>query len=178
MRIESLVSDLLVKFESSILPGDRSALLHLLQHWLKAHLEDWSLKLRERWDLDRLALMDLSSLPIEESSLDPDEEVRQMASVRPASMELLAMRLSDIFWAGITVESKVVCPCCGETQLRILEDADSNSIVLSCDLCAWSQTAQGKQWKGRVPLQPAPRARIQEWRNATKFSNDPITPPF
>jgi len=166
MRVESLVSDLLGQLESSFSPGDRPGLLQLLQRWLKAHLADWSAQLRERWGLDRLAAMDLSRFPIEDSSLDPDEEVRQLTAVRPTSMELLAMRLRDIFWAGVTIESTVVCPRCSETQLRVLEDPDSDSLVLSCDLCAWSQTTQGKPWKGPVPLQPAARSRIHEWRNA------------
>lgn len=166
MRVESLVSDLLGQFESSISPGDRSGLLQLLQSWLKAHLADWSAQLCERWGLERLAAMDLSRFPIEESSLEPDEEIRQLTSVQPTSMELLAMRLRDIFWAGITIESAVVCPRCSETLLRVLEDPDSESLVLSCDLCAWSQTTQGTPWKGAFPLQPATRSRINKWRNA------------
>jgi hypothetical protein len=166
MRVENLVSDLLGELESSFSPGDRSALLRLLQQWLKSHLVSWSSQLRDRWGLDGLATLDLPRYPIDETSLDPDEEVRQLKSVPPTSMELLAMRLRDIFWAGITVESTTVCPRCSETQLRILEDADSDAIVLSCDLCAWSQTPLGEPWRGTRPLQPAPRSRIEEWRDA------------
>lgn len=166
MRVESLVSDLLGQLEASLSPGDRSALLRVLQRWLKSHLRSWSAPLRERWGLERLATMDLSRYPLEESSLDPDEEVQQLTSVRPTSMELFAMRLRDIFWTGITVESTVVCPRCSETQLRVLEAGDSDAIVLSCDLCAWSQTPDGNPWKGTSPLQPASSSRIREWRNA------------
>ena len=167
MRVEILVSDLLGQLESSFSPGDRAGLLQLLQRWLKVHLADWSAQLRERWGLDQLAAMDLSHFPIEDSSLDPDEEVRQLTAVRPTSMELLAMRLRDIFWAGVTFESSVVCPRCSEAQLRVLEDPDSDVLVLSCDLCAWSQTTQGKPWKGPVALQPTASSRIHEWQLLT-----------
>jgi hypothetical protein len=168
MSVDRLVSDLLGQLQEYPPRGDRAALLRLLQQWLKSHLASWSAPLRERWKLDRLAAMDLARLPIEESSLVPDEEVDQLRSVRPTSMEIFAMRLRDIFWAGTTVESDVVCPRCGDAQLRVLVDAASEAIVLSCDICAWSQTSDGKAWKGASPLQPALALQIHEWQRAKR----------
>lgn len=166
MRVEHLVSDLLAQLEASPPQGDRAALLRLLQRWLKSHLASWSAPLRERWGLDRLAEMDLSRLPIEESSLVPEEEVQQLRLVRPTSMEIFAMRLRDIFWAGTTVYADVVCPRCGDTQLKVLVDPASEAIVLACDICAWGQTLDGKPWSGAGPLQLALTSQIREWRRA------------
>lgn len=160
MRIEGLVSDLLSQLESGVSPGDRAALLRVLQQWLKTHLAAWNAQLRERWALDALATLDLPRYPIDESSLDPDEELRRLKLAPPTTMELLAMRVRDILWEGVTIESSVVCPRCGERQLRILEHASSDSIVLSCDLCAWSQTPQGEPWKHAGLLQPISQGRI------------------
>lgn len=163
MRLDKLISGLLAHV-GTFPPGDREALLELLQQWLKWHLTSWSGDLRDRWRLDDWAEVELSAYPIEEASLDPDEEFRQLQSVPPSSMELIAMRIRDIFWAGITVESKLPCPRCGEAQLRILEEPGADAIVLSCDLCAWSQTSQGEPWRGARYLKPPSRARIGRWR--------------
>jgi len=165
MRLDQLLAGLLAHLQSACYSGDRAAMLDSLQQWLKLHLANWNTGLRERWGLDGFSGMDLPCYPIDESSLDPDEAFRQLKSVPPTSMELLAMRLRDIFWAGITVESTVVCPRCGEAQLRILQDAHSDAIVLSCDLCAWSQTPQGEPWHGAQRLEPTPKARIDRWRD-------------
>lgn len=166
MRPDKLLSNLLAHVRSSYPPGDRAAMLGVLQQWLKSHLANWNAGLRERWGLDEFARMDLARYPVDEASLDLDEELRQLRSVPPMSMELLAMRLRDIFWAGITVESSLVCPRCGEARLRMLEDAHSDALVLSCDLCAWSQSMLGEPWHGGRRLEPAPKARIDRWRAA------------
>lgn len=95
MRSDKLVSGLLAHV-GTFPPGDRGALLELLQQWLRAHLGSWSGELRDRWGLDEFAEMDLSAYAIEESSLDPDEEFRQLKSVPPLSMDEMAMRIRDI----------------------------------------------------------------------------------
>lgn len=164
MRPDKLTSSLLAHIGARP-PGDRGALLELLQQWLKLHLMNWSSGIRGRWGLDEWAELDLSNYPVEESSFDPEEEVCQLKSVPPASMDLMAMRIRDILWAGITVEATVTCPRCGEVQLRILEDPASDTIVLSCDLCAWSQTSHGEPWHGPRHLKPASRPRITRWRH-------------
>jgi hypothetical protein len=166
MRVEHLVSDLLTQLEVSPPRRDRAALLRFLQQWLKSHLASWSAQVRQNWGLDQLAAIDLTRLPIDESSLVPDEEVQQLQRVRPTSMDIFAMRLRDIFWAGTTVYSDVVCPRCGDTQLKVLVDPASEALVLACDICGWGQTLAGNRWKGTIPLQPALTAQIHEWRRS------------
>ncbi len=111
-------------------------MLRSLQQWLRLHLASWNPQLRDRWGLSDLAAMNVRDYPVGEASLNPDEELQQLKSVPPLSMDELGMRIRDIFWGGVTVESTIICPRCRETQLRILEDPPSNAIVLSCDLCA------------------------------------------
>ena len=164
MRVAKLSADLLA-FIGRFPPGDRRALLELVQQWVKARVPRWSVQLRGTWGLDRYAEMELSAYPVEESSLNPDEEFRRLDEVRPDSMDTLAMRIRDILWEGITVESSVECPRCHDTQLRVLVDPGPDAIVLSCDRCSWSQTAQGQEWKRDEHwLVPATRARLERWR--------------
>jgi len=162
LRPNALIPSLLAYVGDSG-PVDRGALLERLQGWLKAHLANWSVELRNRWGLNELSDIELGAYPIEDASLDPEEELRQLNAVPPTSMENLAMRIHDIFWVGITVESTVTCPRCGELQLLVLEDPRSSEIVLSCDLCAWTQTSTGEPLHGAPHLKPASRTRIEQW---------------
>ena len=168
MRLEQLVSELIGKLKSESVADDRVHMLRLLQQWLELHLTRWNAETRARWSLESYASMDLGRYPIDEASLRPSEEVRQLDSVRPTTMDILGMRLRDIFWAGITLESEVTCPRCEERQLRILQDEQLDRIVLSCDLCAWSQFPEGQPWKGTQFLKPAPKERIARWRSEAK----------
>lgn len=168
MRHDKLVSDLLGCLDLSGHSWGNAEFLGVLQQWLKPHLSQWDEELRTRWGLDRLAGINLSSYPLEETSLNPDEEIRQLRSVRPASMELIAMRIRDIFWAGTTVYSTVMCPNCGDAQLRILEDEPSEAVVLSCDVCAWSQSPKGEPWRGARRLGPISKVRLQNWRHSNR----------
>lgn len=156
MRPDGLALSLIAHLRSAP-SGSRRALLESLQRWLKVHVRELPRDVRERWRLDDLAGVDLSAYPIEDASLDPDEELKQISRVPPRSMELLAMRIRDILWGGITVESAVTCPRCDASALRMLVDS-SNALVLSCDACAWSQTSSGERWSGEGNLRPAPRS--------------------
>lgn len=163
MRWERLFSDLLVQLDH--LPPDpgREEFLGAVQVWLRGAVMKWSHELRARWALDEYASMDLSQFPTHDASLIPVEELQQLRAVPPGSMETFAMRLRDIFWGGITVESSVRCPRCGDSQLKILEEPGSGDIVLACDLCGWAQTSDGARWCGARNLRPVTRHRVEEW---------------
>ena len=168
MRANTLVSELLSQVDVSSGQSDNRVTLRLIQGWLVSRLGCWNDELRKRWGLDELAAMDLSLYPTDESSLDSGEELRQMASTAPTSMEVLAMWVRDILWTGVTVESSVLCPRCAATQLRILETSCSGNVVLSCDLCSWGQDPNGDPWEGGDRLRPIGIARLAEWRNSPK----------
>lgn len=169
MRLEKLASDLIDRLQSESVAGDRTRMLRVVQQWLRSHLTNWNPETRARWSLDSYASIDLLRYPIDGASLDPDEELGRLDAVRPTSMDVFGMRLRDIFWAGITLESEVTCPRCEERQLRILQDEDGDRIVLSCDLCAWSQSPQGEQLKSTGFLKPAPKERIARWRDDVRI---------
>lgn len=94
------------------LPAEPSGeeFLRALQAWLQRRIAKWRPEHRSRWGLDDYVGMDLSRYPIDTSSLNPSEELRQLRAVPPSSMDVFAMRLRDILWEGVTVESPVVCP--------------------------------------------------------------------
>ncbi len=129
-------------------------LLGVLQDWLKSRLGEFDAGVVQRYGLDKLATIDLRKYPIARSSMNAGEEARQIVAVTPTSLETLAMRLRDVFWAGITVESGVQCPNCGDSELRTLCDDEAGNLVFACDLCGWAQMPDGQPWQGARPLVP------------------------
>lgn len=165
MHWKTLYADLIAQLEMLGPEPNRMQLLECVQRWLRRFVGQWSPELRRRWGLDEYATMDLSGFPIDEAFLVPIEEVGRLRAVPPGSMDTFAMFLRDLFWSGITVESEIACPRCGNANLRILEDPRSAEVVLACDLCGWAQTPNGETWSGEDRLRPAPTPLVARWRS-------------
>ena len=164
MHLSTLRSDLLAQLPPS---ARRRELLELLQAWLRSHLKEWNSDTRSALGLDDLVSMDLSRLPIDESALEPDEEIRQLRNVPPSSKDTFGMFLRDILWNGITVETPIRCPNCEGPTLEVLVDVERDEIVLACDQCGYAQTPSGVPWHFQGHwLQPASAARIQQYRDS------------
>ncbi len=138
--------------------------LVLLQQWVQRNIGAWNAHLRARWQLDEVVELDLSALPVDGTFVELVSGIERLESVPPSSMEVLAMMIRDIWWEAVTLESSTICPRCGEVPLRILEWETSGTIVLSCDLCAWSQSAEGAVRHGPERARPPARDRIARWR--------------
>jgi hypothetical protein len=65
--------------------------------------------------------------------------------VPPLSVEELAMRLQDLFWGGLTLESGIQCSPCNVSELRVLVDTSAEQLVRACDWCSWACTAQHQE---------------------------------
>lgn len=161
MGFDALLSSLMSHVASLPSGAGRKELLASLQVWLRTNVKGWNPAVRARYGLDDYCAADLDAFPVEKASLHPQEELQQLRAFPPTTMETMAMRIRDVFWDGITVESSMRCPRCGETQLRILEDPRSERIVLACDLCAWAQTPEGETWQGPRALRPASKERVE-----------------
>jgi hypothetical protein len=155
MRWKTLHDGLLSRLEWLGPEVDRRVFLECVRDWLHACLRGFSPELRKAYGLDEYAVMDLTRYPIDDASFTPSEEVQQLRAVPPSSMDVLAMRVRDLFWQAITVESSVTCPRCSGSGLRILEDSLTGEMVLECDTCAWAQTPSGEPYRtergARVP---------------------------
>ncbi len=164
MRADRLYSELLRHLESSYVAGDRLSMLVSLQTWLKGYVEALDTKTGGRWGLARFVELDFTRYPVDEAAFSPDDEYEVLKKLPPSSLEALSMRLRDIFWSGVTLETATICPNCDSVELRVLADMTAREVVLSCDLCAWRQFPTGRHWEGTRPLEPAPREMTDEWR--------------
>lgn len=164
MRWKHSYAELLTRLASLPPEPDRKAALEVIQTWLKEALLQWPQELRRRYGLDDLATLKLEQFPIGDSSLETSIELLQLRRVPPTSLETFAMRLRDLLWEGVTVESPTPCPRCGEARLRVLEDPTSRSPVLACDACGWAQKPNGEQWHGDRALGAAPTELVNRWR--------------
>ncbi len=165
MNWKKLYPTLVPELQSLDSDVDRLKLLQRLQIWLKGSVHKFSPEIRAAYELDEYAALDLERFPISESSLSPAEEVHQLLALPPQSMDNLAMRLRDVIWQGITVESPIECPICNYLQLRILEDPLTHEVVFACDLCAWAQTENGEEWQQDRYLKPATKEVFAGWKN-------------
>lgn len=129
-----------------------AALLRTVQGWLQDEEANIGSRLRDRFDLGWYSTVPLEEYPVSRSSLNADEEVRRLLEVPPDSMETLVMRLRDVLWEGLTLESGLQCPRCDESELRLLWDDGARGIVLACDLCTWVQDPSGREWKAGTKL--------------------------
>lgn len=167
MGWKKLYANLLARLQ--LLPANvgRLELLLSIQTWLRGSLDKLTPELRACYGLDEYALLDLCDYPINDTSLVPAEELQRLRAVAPVSMETLAMRIRDVFWSGITVESSIQCPRCNEASLRILEDPLTGGGVYACDLCGWAQVASGEPWSNERHARPARKELVAAWRDNT-----------
>jgi hypothetical protein len=134
-----------------------------LQGWLQRQLAAFSPALQEDYGLRGYSSLVLARYPIESSSLNAAEEVRQLRLVPPGSVDQLAMRVRDIFWSGLTIESGVVCPRLEDSELRILMEEGTQQLVRACDVCSWAETRNGDHWQPGGRLVPPTIEQLERW---------------
>lgn len=118
-----------------------------LQQWLVLHLARWPIEMQEAWQLDEYAQVDLSQFATQQTSLNPHEEIAQLLRFPPTSLDIFAMRISGIFWEGITVYIRVFCPRDCSVELKALHDQTANEPVMGCDVCTFTCTLDGRRWR-------------------------------
>jgi len=147
------------------LPANASSreLLVGLQGWLQRQLAVFSSALQEDYGLRTYSSLDLARYPIDGSSLNAAEEVRQLRLVSPGSVDQLAMRVRDLFWSGLTIESGIVCPRFKDSELRILMEEGTQQLVRACDVCLWAETRNGEHWQPGGRLVPPTIEQLERW---------------
>ena len=154
------------------MPADAQRLefLRVVQHWLSENVDLFG-ENAERYGLGDYASMDLGSYPIESSSLNTAEEIKRDMAVPTSSVTILAQRLRNIFWEGLTIDTGVECPQCSSGSLRVLRSPIGEQPVFACDLCSWAQTVDGAKWE-EPPLVPPTRALVDRWRASGVLPTD------
>ncbi|HEU4583913.1 MAG TPA: hypothetical protein VFS67_36900 [Polyangiaceae bacterium] len=163
MNWKKAYSALLAQLDALGLNVARRELLVALQAWLQRQLAAFSPALQEDYGLRGYSSLDLARYPIEGSSLNADEEVRQLRLVPPSSADGLAMRVRDIFWSGLTIESGIECPRFKDSELRILMEEGTEQLVRACDVCLWAETRDGEHWQPGGRLVPPTIEQLERW---------------
>lgn len=137
-----------------------------LQAWLQRHLAVFSPALQEDYGLRSYSSLELARYPIESSALNAAEEARQLRLVPPGSGDGLALRVRDLFWSGLTIESGIVCPRLEDSELRILMEEGTRQLIRACDVCLWAETRNGERWQPGGRLVPPTIEQLERWSAA------------
>lgn len=124
---------------------DALVVLRTIQAWLRGILERVEPALRQRWQLDELAELDLAVYPLDRAMLGPAEALSRLRSHEPRKANDFFGTVSQVLWDGITVELDLVCPHCGggDGGLQCFVEVGSRTPVLECPTCGWTQLPSG-----------------------------------
>jgi hypothetical protein len=161
MTIITIISSLAELLTAAISNNDRVAIVEGLQHWLRSHLQTFPQQIVTAERLDFYAGIRLADYPVSQPSQNVVDQVSDLLRRPPTSISLLAQRLSEIFWLGITFEADKDCPRCDWT-LQLLHDAQKDILVYACDRCAWSADVDENAWNERYALVAATRKTLTE----------------
>lgn len=159
MHVNTATEKLLASLEPVVGDG-RRAFVAALQRWLRDHLKCFSPQVRQEWELEVIATMDISSFPVEDSDLPLTHPVQLLKTRSCKTMNVLAGFISGIWWEGVTVEADVICPRCTMEALRFLQD-HTGALVLGCMMCPWAQTASGTERIRDGMLLPATTTQVK-----------------
>lgn len=90
------------------------------------------------------------------------KSILQLASP-PSTQKLLVSFLEEYIWELLVPLTLKTCSRCGDCELRALYLRSSKSIILSCDICCWSETLLGEQWTRKDEwLVPGTKSQLRE----------------
>ena len=140
---------------------EREAFLTSLQGWLLGKRSHFGREVWDRYGLEQLATIELSTLPLTLTEWNPSEELRALQRVRPKRLDDLAMQVRDILWNGMVLRASSECPGCHHDHPRMLENGHSK-LVLACDTCGW--TGEGEP----IELRPATTGLIRAHQQSSQ----------
>lgn len=137
------------------------------KHFYSA-ISSWLIKNRKMFDDDVWKIYGLGKL----SELNPSlykveclegsvaESIDRWNNTQPSSQNSIAIIIRDALWDMAAFKTNIQCPNCQDDDLRALLEPDSKEIILSCDLCCWSQSSSGNEWSGSQNLIPANKDQL------------------
>lgn len=126
-------------------PPSVKAVLVVIQKWLRGNIKGFGAENRKRFSLDFYVSTNLDDYPTQRSSLDPDHELKMLVNTQYSSFEPLARKISWVFSEGITTQSGVSCPQCGDSDLHVFIDRECEEAVLECEICLWAQKGDSRE---------------------------------
>lgn len=127
----------------------------LICGWLANNINSFGDELWKLYNFKVYIEYDPSDYPIESSDNRVQNTIDRVCNLKPSSIDAIAMIVRDLLWDMVAYKSDIECPNCGDDDFRVLYDIKHKQIVLSCDLCGWSQFEDGKNWQGDNCLVPA-----------------------
>ncbi len=132
----------------------------MLSQWVLDHSDDIGAEAIKIYGLRRLCELPPDLYAIDHADVDVQGEIAALEHVKPTSRDVLAMILRDQLWDLVAFRSQILCPNCGQEDLRILSTGDCG-LILACDRCIWSQDDHGVQYKGTRVGKPATAADLE-----------------
>lgn len=119
--------------------GDLEALVATLARWTHSHLDSLGVA-AEVYGLRQLSALDVSQFPVAKADVDPLVTLRRFRDVKPSSLDALAMRIRDVLWQTIVLQTQRRCPRCSTDDLRLLKSAQNGATIRMCDFCGYTES--------------------------------------
>ena len=133
----------------------------LLCEWLIKNMKSFGEELWKLYRFEAYVNYEPSDYPMECSDDSVKQTIDRITKLEPSSMNAIAMIIRDILWDLVAYKSDIECSNCGDDDFRVLYDEKLKQLVLSCDLCGWSQYYDGRKWLGDYFLVPAKFAELK-----------------
>lgn len=131
-----------------------------ISKWLVSNKNAFKEQLWTSYGLDKLSSLDPSLFNVESSEGSIEENISRLNNLQPSSQDSIVVIIRDILWDMAAFKTDIRCPNCKDDDLRALLDPDTESIILSCDLCCWSQSNSGTQKLECQNLIPANKLQL------------------
>lgn len=151
-------STLLSDIDSST--NDKQHFYSVISDWLTSNRNLFSDQVWGCYHLGYFASLDPSQYRVGSAEDSVSVSIEVLIRAEPSSLSTMAMFIRDTLWDMVAYKTRVRCPNCEDDDLRALIEPDSQEIVLSCDLCLWSQLPSGKKWSGPKTLIPANKTQL------------------
>jgi len=136
-----------------------------ISSWLTENRKAFRDNIWETYGLGQLSELNPTLFKVECLEGSVDEHIRRFNNLEPSSLDSIAMIIRDILWDMVAFKTQVQCPNCQEDDFRALLEPKSEEVILSCDLCCWSQSLNGNKWSGSSNLIPANKGQLSDLAN-------------
>ncbi|MBO0453167.1 hypothetical protein [Candidatus Enterococcus murrayae] len=122
-----------------------------LVNFVKKHPKYFTKSIKDAWGLSELMAINPMEYIVEKPDLSLGMEKRGIGSIDFGSADTLAMSISSTLWDMITIYSEKECPFTPDMELRYVKnvsDCGSETIILECSQCGWTENLKGEEYKG------------------------------
>ncbi|GAA5042340.1 hypothetical protein GCM10011506_44280 [Marivirga lumbricoides] len=141
---------------------DRETLLKILLRWTQ---EVKKIKDEKVQELYHSYLEYFENCFFPENNITPWYSLKELIDVDllnrpPLTYDRAVIKVRDVLWELLVFKSDILCPCCGDDNLRVMVNND-NILIFTCDLCGCILNESGKKTDVNGKLYPAPMSMIR-----------------